>query len=218
MTNNNTVPVWDILVRIFHWSLVIAFTVSYISSEKESAVHIYSGYSVLGLISFRVIWGLVGSKYARFSDFVYSPTAVLDYLKGLWAKTPRHFLGHNPAGGWMILALLVALFVITLSGLKLNAFEKERDSQAGNAVTTAVITPASTDRDQAAEPGQERHRRHGPRSAGERFWHELHEVAANLTLVLIALHIAGVIVSSRLHRENLVKAMITGKKQIKPES
>jgi len=78
MTNNNTVTGRDVLVRIFHWSLVIAFAVSNIFSEKVRAVHIYSGHTVLGLISFRVIWGLVGSKYPRFSDFVYSPIAVLD--------------------------------------------------------------------------------------------------------------------------------------------
>ena len=96
---NKNIRVWDPLVRIFHWSLVLAFTVAYVTGDDENSVHVYAGYAVLGLISFRVFWGLVGSKYALFSDFIYSPTTVFRYLKGLFSCNPKHYIGHNPAGG-----------------------------------------------------------------------------------------------------------------------
>ena len=80
------IPVWDIFVRIFHWSLVTAFITSYMTRDETSIVHVYSGYTVLGLISFRVVWGLVGTKYARFSNFIYPPKDVLDYLKSLFQR------------------------------------------------------------------------------------------------------------------------------------
>ena len=91
---NNEIRVWDLLVRVFHWGLVLAFTTAYLSGDEESSVHIYSGYIVMGLIGFRVLWGLVGTRYARFSDFVYSPGTVIQYLKDLAAKKPKRYIGH----------------------------------------------------------------------------------------------------------------------------
>lgn len=101
MNNRVSTQVWDILLRIFHWLLVASFTVAYLSSETETPWHIYSGYTVLGLIIFRVIWGMIGSRYARFSDFVHPPTTVYRYLKSLREGNPRYYPGHNPAGSWM---------------------------------------------------------------------------------------------------------------------
>ena len=77
---SNEIRVWDPLIRIFHWVLVLTFTVAYLSGDEESSLHIYSGYVVLGLIVFRVLWGLVGTRYARFSNFVYSPGTVKLYV------------------------------------------------------------------------------------------------------------------------------------------
>ncbi len=202
MSNENTVQVWDILVRVFHWSLVGAFVIAYITSEGEETLHIYAGYAVLGLIIFRVFWGVIGTRYARFSDFVYSPSAVIRYIKSLRSGQPKHYLGHNPAGGWMIVALLIGLFAISISGLKLDAAEDARGPLAGVTVDLSVVKQAYADEDERKGRGQ-----------GEEFWEELHETATNLTLLLIFLHIAGVAISGRLHNENLVKAMITGKKQ-----
>ncbi|VAW79954.1 Cytochrome b [hydrothermal vent metagenome] len=194
---SNEIRVWDLLVRIFHWSLVLGFTIAYLTGEEEGSLHIYSGYAVLGLITFRVIWGFIGSRYARFSDFVHSPKSVSRYLKSLLTRKPEHHTGHNPAGGWMVIAMLLSLFVVSFSGLKLYAVEEGLGPLAGPLPTLSVISPAYADDDSDGE---------------EEFWEEIHEASANFMLLLIFLHITGVIVSSRMHGENLVKAMVTGKK------
>jgi cytochrome b len=205
---SNEIRVWDPLVRIFHWGLVLAFTVAYLSGDEENSLHIYSGYAVLGLIAFRVIWGLIGTRYARFSDFVYSPGAVIQYLKDLVARKPKHYTGHNPAGGWMVIAMLLGLFVVTVSGLKVYAIEEGLGPLAGEPPALTIISAAHADDDEAG------HRKNGrgEDEAAEEFWEELHEVSSNFMLFLIFLHIAAVIISGRLHKENLVKAMLTGKK------
>jgi cytochrome b len=207
---SNEIRVWDPMVRIFHWGLVIAFTVAYLSGDEENSLHIYSGYAVLGLIAFRVIWGLIGSRYARFSDFVYSPATVIQYLKGLVARKPKHYTGHNPAGGWMVIAMLLSLFVVTVSGLKVYAIEEGLGPLAGESPALTVISVAYADDDDAGHRKNENG--HGEDEAAEEFWEELHEVSSNFMLFLIFLHIAAVIISGRLHKENLVKAMFTGKK------
>ncbi|TDO15292.1 MULTISPECIES: cytochrome b/b6 domain-containing protein [Halomonas] len=202
------VQVWDPVVRLFHWSLVVAFTVAYFSAEEEGMVHLYSGYIVLALIVVRVIWGVVGSRHARFADFVRPPGEVFAYLRGLVSGKPRHYLGHNPAGGWMILALLMGLFVVTLSGVMLDTDEGGVFSAAAGGGGGAVITTALAEEGEYGEYGEAGERGEG----GEEFWEEVHEASTNVTLFLVFLHIAGVIVSSLLHRENLVRAMVTGRK------
>ena len=207
---SNEIRVWDPLVRIFHWGLVLAFTVAYLSGDEESSLHIYSGYVVLGLIAFRVLWGLIGTRYARFSNFVYSPGAVIQYLKGLAAKKPKHYMGHNPAAGWMVIAMLLSLFVVTVSGLKVYAIEEGFGPLAGEFPALTIISPAYAD-DDDNEHGKNENG-HGENEEAEEFWEEIHEVSSNFMLLLIFLHITGVIVSGRLHNERLVKAMLTGKK------
>jgi len=209
MNNEKSVKVWDILVRLFHWSLVITFVVAYVTSEEGNIWHIYSGYAVLGLIVFRILWGLIGSKYARFRNFIYSPGVVLKYIKQLTTKNPKHYMGHNPAAGYMVIALLLSLLVVTVSGLKLYAVEEGLGPLAGAGSEFVIINKAYADEDEDEEEG---YRREGNEQGGE-FWEEVHEASTNFTLFLIFLHIAGVLVSSRLHKESLVKAMITGKKK-----
>jgi cytochrome b len=208
------IRVWDPLVRLFHWSLVLSFTIAYLSGEEESNLHIYAGYVVLGLIAFRVLWGLVGTRYARFSDFVTSPATVMRYLKGLLARKPQHYLGHNPAGGWMVIAMLVCLFIVSVSGLKVYAIEEGLGPLAADTpALTLVSTARADDDDDDDHRGHEKNEnRHSEDEAAEEFWEELHEVSSNIMLLLIFLHIGGVIVASRMHDEHLVKAMITGKK------
>ena len=207
---SNKIRVWDPLVRIFHWGLVLAFTLAYLSGDEESSLHIYSGYVVLGLLAFRLVWGLVGSRYARFSDFVYSPGTVIRYLKDLVAKQPKYYIGHNPAGGAMVIAMLLCLFVVSVSGLKIYAIEEGLGPLAGALPALTVISPVYAD-DDDDEHGRNENE-HGEDEAGEEFWEEIHEVSSNFMLLLVVLHIGGVIVSGRLHDENLVKAMLTGKK------
>lgn len=209
MDNQKTIVVWDILVRLFHWSLLVFFVIAYVTAEQEGLWHIYSGYTVLGLIVFRVLWGIIGSKYARFSNFLYSPAKVIQYLKSLIRKNPQHYIGHNPVGGYMTIALLLSLFVVTISGLKLYAVEEGLGPLAGVSSEFSIIKKAY-----AAKNDDGDNRKGGNKdNKEEEYWEELHELATNFTLFLVFLHILGVVVSSRLHKENLVKSMITGRKK-----
>lgn len=225
MSQSTTIQVWDVLVRIFHWSLVIAFVVAYLSSEEENPWHIYSGFTVLGLIVFRVIWGFVGSRYARFSNFLYSPASVIDYIKSARSGLPKHYLGHNPLGGWMVMALLITLFVVTLSGVKVYQIEEGQET-ASLSVSFSPIEVARAESERETENEAEDNQRHPSTARGEsdekeseaneaeeEFWEEIHEISSNFMLFLIALHLLGVVQASRLHKENLVLAMLTGKKR-----
>ena len=204
------VKVWDPLVRIFHWTLVLAFAASYLTGDEWDDwgdIHEVSGYIVLGLIIFRIIWGFVGSKYARFSNFIYSPSVVIDYLKSLLTTHPKHYLGHNPAGGWMVVLLLLGILTTGITGLKVLAVEHQEGPLAQvNIQVPSLISTAEARK----APGGEMEEGEG--EEGEDFWKEIHELAGNFTLFLIIVHILGVIVSSRLHKENLARAMVTGNK------
>jgi len=204
------VRVWDPLIRIFHWSLVLAFTVAYLSGDEESELHVYAGYVILGLLVFRIVWGLVGSRFARFSNFVYSPQAIKKYLIDMLYGRPKHYLGHNPAGGAMIVAMLLSLIVVTYSGLKVYAIEEGAGPLAmqvqGAVPSIHFVSPAYADDDHDKHESEDD-------DFWEEFWEEIHEASANFVLFLVFLHIAGVFVSGKLHDENLVKAMITGNKK-----
>jgi cytochrome b len=216
MNNETTIKVWDILVRLFHWFLVIFFTIAYFTAEEENPWHIYAGYTVLGLLLFRIVWGLVGTQYARFSNFIYSPSHVVHYIKSLLEKNPKHYTGHNPAGGWMIIALLLSLTVVTVSGLKLYAEEEGLGPLARGAVNVTLINNAyaeEEDDDDNKKAEGNKSEEAGEGEKGEEFWEEIHEASTNFMLFLIFIHISGVLVSSRLEHENLIKAMITGRKK-----
>jgi cytochrome b len=98
MKNKQFIKVWDIAIRVFHWALVVCFAIAFISSENIPKLHDFSGDSVLFLVLFRILYGFVGSKYARFSDFLYRSSQIADYLKRLLIGRPKHYIGHNPAG------------------------------------------------------------------------------------------------------------------------
>jgi len=169
----DSVKVWDPLVRLFHWSLVASFAVAWITGDEWKALHIWAGYAAAALIAFRVVWGLFGSRYARFTQFVRSPGTVAAYLKDLLAGREARYLGHNPAGGAMILALILSLSALCLTGWM---------------YTTDAFW-------------------------GEEWVEEAHGALANLLLVLVGLHLAGVALASLKHKENLVRAMVTGRKR-----
>lgn len=212
MNEPKTVYVWDILVRLFHWSLVVLFFAGYLTGEDGEDLHAAIGYAVLGLIVFRVVWGFVGSKYARFSDFIYPPSQVIAYLNSLLQRRPRHYLGHNPAGGWVVIALLLIIFISCWTGLV--AYGKEGHGPLAQTDLSLVATVhANGDEHEDDEGEGER-----GKSKEEEFWEEVHEVFSNLALLLVVLHIVGVVVSSHLHHENLVRAMITGRKQLPDDS
>jgi len=168
-----TVRVWDPLVRIFHWSLVGLFTFAFLTGDEWQKPHEVAGYIIAGLIGFRVIWGLIGSRYARFASFIYRPSTVAGFLADTVRMKARRYLGHNPAGGLMVAGLLLAIVGISLSGWMM---------------TTDAYW-------------------------GVGWVEELHEAAAFTALGLVALHVGGVIVASFEHGENLVRAMVTGRKR-----
>lgn len=178
-----SVRVWDPLVRLFHWSLVLFFSIAYLTEDELFSLHSFSGYAVALLVGFRLVWGLIGTRYARFTSFVTGPRAVWRYLNALFSGKPRHYIGHNPAGAAMILLLLVSLVITSVSGMSIIAADGQ-----GPLADTFV----------AAYSGE---------------WvEEIHEFFANFTVFLVVLHVAGVLIASLLHRDNLVRAMITGRK------
>ena len=170
------IKVWDAPVRVFHWLLVLSFAGAYLSAESESwrLLHVTLGYTLGGLVAFRLVWGLVGTRYARFANFVRGPQAVLTYLRSLRKGQPQHHLGHNPAGAVAIVLLLLASVAVVGSGWAIY------------------------------------------NDVGGEWLSELHDIAANSMLLVVAIHVAGVLAASRLHRENLVRAMVTGQKNGAP--
>jgi cytochrome b len=207
MQEASSIKVWDVAVRVFHWSLVVLFFVAYFSGDDDSTLHVYAGYAVLALVAFRIVWGFIGSRHARFSDFVRGPAATLRYAKSLASGRPRHYLGHNPLGGWMVVALLVSLLATCWSGLEAYG-EKGQGPLAS--LETSVIALAAANGDDR----ERRDRRKEGQDGKERdeFWEEVHEVLSNFTLFLVFLHVLGGFLSSWLHGENLIRAMITGYK------
>ena len=181
------ITVWDPLIRLFHWTLVLSFLIAYLTEDGLQTLHVYSGYLIAGLLVVRLIWGFAGPRHARFSDFIRPPGEVAAYLGDLIKGETARYLGHNPAGGAMILALLVCLSLTTLTGIAAYGAEG-----AGPMAGWFL----------------------GTRMLGGEVMEEIHEFFANFTVVLVAVHVTGVILGSLLHRENLVRAMITGRKQV----
>lgn len=198
-----TLRVWDPLIRIFHWSLVAAFAIAWLTAEEVQPVHEVAGYVVAGLVAFRIVWGLVGPRYARFSQFIRSPGATLAYLDDMLRGREARFLGHNPAGAAMIVALLAALSGTAFTGWLME----DPTRQALLPGLPQIVAPAYADED-----GEERE--YGERGeGGDGLLKEVHESFANLLLLLVVLHVGGVVLASVRHRENLARAMITGDKR-----
>ena len=186
LKNTQPVKVWDPFVRIFHWTLVLSFFVAYISEEDFLDIHVFAGYTVLALVLSRLIWGLIGTHHARFSDFIYSPKTIKHFIKDTLLLKAKRYLGHNPAGGAMILLMIISLLVTTVTGIAVYGAEE----QAG-----PMSSWFSLDHKFCGDVLE-----------------ETHEFFANFTLLLVFIHVAGVIIESLIHKENLVKSMITGMK------
>ncbi len=218
---SRTVSVWDPVVRLGHWIIVVGFFTAYLSGDELLGVHVWAGYTVAAVVLIRVIWGFVGTKNARFAAFVRGPVTVIADIKGLVTGKAKRHLGHNPAGSAMIIALLIALTGTTASGMALYAAEDGRGPLAGvfasqSSAQTAEprVAEVRSNRDSDDDDDERDEGREGS-NQGE-FMEALHSAFTYLTLALIALHILGVIASSFAHRENLVSAMITGRKR-KPD-
>lgn len=233
MNNEKSARVWDPGVRLFHWGLVTTFTVSYLSGEMHD-LHTWSGYVLLALLLFRIFWGFAGGNHARFADFLYGPRAVFAYLRGLATGKPIHYSGHNPAGAWAIYLMLFLLLSISFTGLKALALEGDGPfadnrfsliataSAHGNEVHTPAPMPQAlaAEKEPVTDHKDSTEKADSPASVAppsneEKFWSDSHHLLVNLMLVLVGIHIIAVLVSSVLHRENLVRAMITGNKPTK---
>jgi cytochrome b len=184
---DNSVRVWDPLIRLFHWCLAAAFLTAWLTGDDWLDLHVAAGYTVLGLVLLRLVWGVIGTRHARFTDFVRAPAVVLSYLKDALVLRARRYLGHNPAGGAMVIALLVSLSLASVSGLALYGHAEFSGPLAG------LLSGA-------------------PGWLGD-VLEEVHEFFASFTLLLVVLHLAGVALASLQHRENLVRSMFTGRKQ-----
>ena len=182
---SRSIPVWDLAVRLFHWSLAGAFLVAYVTEDDWETLHVNAGYLIGILIVLRLLWGFIGPSHARFSDFVRTPREVMAYVADAMRLRAPRYIGHNPAGGVMVLALLISLTLTTLTGVALYG------------ATDFAGPLAGVWRGELAADILE----------------ETHELGANLTLLLVVLHLGGVLFSSLEHGENLIKSMITGRKK-----
>jgi cytochrome b len=185
------VKVWDPLVRVAHWLLATAVITAWFVDEPLW-LHSWLGYAAIATVLARTVWGFVGSDYARFTSFVRGPRVAFGYFIGLIRFSSKRYLGHTPAGAVMIIALLFMAAVTGVTGMASLAATRGEGPFAG--IITKVEPPN-------AEGNQ------------DLFIEEVHETAANITMVLVLLHIAGVGLASFAHRENLVAAMITGRKR-----
>ncbi len=168
-----SVRVWDIFVRVFHWALVISFVIAWLTEDDFEALHEWAGYAAGALVLLRLIWGLIGTRYARFTQFVKGPEKTLEYVGEMVRGSEARYVGHNPAGGAMVIALLLGMLAVSVSGwmLTLDQFSRADWVEEG------------------------------------------HEIMASGLLGLVLLHIAGVFLAGMRHRENLVRAMFTGRKR-----
>jgi cytochrome b len=152
----------------------------------------------------RIVWGIIGPEHARFSSFIFPPGTVLRYLWDLLLGRAKRYLGHSPGGGAMVLVLLIGLLGTVGTGLVLYAIE---DNAGPLAPFVSSASPSGQ-----AQPAMEHEGDEGAEGSGE-LWEELHEVIANVVLVLVILHVAGVLLASFVHHENLTRAMVTGRKR-----
>ncbi|MBU0622305.1 MAG: cytochrome b/b6 domain-containing protein [Gammaproteobacteria bacterium] len=182
------VMVWDRFIRAFHWTLAAGFVTAFVSGELGAdTLHVWTGYLLCVLLALRLYWGFRGSEYARFKSFFFSPGETLAYVRGMLAGQPQHYFGHNPAGALMVFTMLGLLILIFLSGLlTLAAIDYEGP----------LLFLANRVSDAASYA-----------------FRDLHQFLPILGLILVLLHLIGVVAGSIQHKENLVRAMLTGKKK-----
>ncbi|WP_348647077.1 cytochrome b/b6 domain-containing protein [Mesorhizobium sp. NZP2077] len=167
------VRVWDRVVRSFHWALVLSFVIAWLTSHSSEIIHHWAGYAAAALVAMRLLWGFVGTPYARFAQFVRGPATVLRYLLAIVSGREARYIGHNPAGAAMVIVLIGTMGSTALTGWLMTT-----DAYFGVTWVEAA-----------------------------------HSLAAHSLLVLVLFHLGGVALASFRHRENLVRAMITGRKR-----
>jgi cytochrome b len=183
-----TLRVWDGPVRLFHWALVVLIAVSFTTAQiggNAMQYHEWSGFTILTLVLFRVLWGLAGSTYARFGAFLRGPRATLDYARALLHGRPVFHAGHNPLGGWMIVLLLASLLVQTGTGLFAN------DDVMLEGPLVRLVSKETSD-----------------------LLTRIHHINFNVLLALVSVHVGAALYYLRVKRENLILPLVTGVKQV----
>ncbi len=183
----SVVRIWDLPTRLFHWLFAAACTVAWVSGDdpRYTDLHLFTGYVALGLVAFRLVWGVIGGHYARFGQFVRGPAAVTSHLRNLFNPAREHEAGHNPAGALAILVMLGLVLALGVTGLVVLGGEEGFGPLAGSFTIAQGVAV-----------------------------HEWHEVLAWVLLGIVLLHISAVILESRLQRQNLPRSMVTGYKQV----
>lgn len=188
--NDRNVRVWDLPIRLFHWALVILMVVSYFTARAGGEwmkLHFWSGYAILTLVLFRIAWGFVGSTTARFTDFVKGPSAAIAHLRDLLGRGRPREAGHNPVGGAMVVALLLAVLLQVFAGF----FSADTDMGTVNGPLALLVADKWVER----------------ATAFHKFW-------INVLLWMVALHVLAAIVYLVWKRQNLIGAMVTGRKPL----
>lgn len=183
--------VWDIPTRLVHWLLAAAFFVAFYTSRTEWHLdyHTVAGWTAMGLVIFRVIWGVGGNRYARFSEFVRGLDEVFDYLGGVFRGRPRKYLGHNPAAGTMVVILLTMVGTLTVTGA-LSYWGVEREGLLAGVIGFNTATHVA----------------------------EFHKFVAWATLAFVAVHVAAALVHVFVFRDNVIGAMFTGAKVVEDDA
>lgn len=193
---------WDPLVRLTHWIIVLAVLVNYAIVKPGGTVHVWVGWAVLAVLALRFLWGLLGPKEARFSAFPPDPRAGMSHLLGLFRGKAREYPSHNPAGALMVYTLWAALLALVLTGLVMTDFKSPVTIAEEKAAVAAGDWSVLVAQGDAAQ---------GDEDDGDgKIAKEIHEVAANLILLLALLHVGGVLVEGRVLKRNLVRPMIHG--------
>lgn len=177
--------VWDLPIRLFHWLFALSFVVAWITGDSDTYrdLHVFVGYLMLGLLGFRLLWGVIGSRYARFSSFRYGPMQAIRYVRDALTRSAPHHIGHNPAGSWAVYLLLTLGLLVGVTGILVLGGEEQQGVAAGITLF-----------------------------GGGEALKELHEGLASFMLGVVIVHLLGVAAESWLHRENLTRAMFTGRK------
>ncbi|MFT3791891.1 MAG: cytochrome b/b6 domain-containing protein [Rudaea sp.] len=187
-TGEKSQRVWDLPTRLFHWTLVALIALQFATAEfglLSMEWHYRFGWATLALIVFRIAWGFAGSQTSRFADFVRGPAAVMRYAKAMFSTNPQVHIGHNPLGGWSVLAMLACVLVQAVSGL-FTSDGIDEDGPFVDAVSGATVKLAT----------------------------KLHHLGETALIALIALHVAAVLLHWLVKHDNLIVPMITGRKRI----
>jgi cytochrome b len=185
-----TVPIWDVFVRVFHWVLTLAFAGAWLLGKFGPGVmtwHFYLGYAVLGLIALRLVWGFIGPESARFRSYFYRPAEIVEYLRHVMERKPSYWPGHNPVGGVYVLLLLFVVAALAITGLLADPEDYVNIGPLAKYVSIETSRQAIV-------------------------WHAL---LANLVLAMIAFHIAAIAFYQFWKHEDLVRSMFTGLKTVR---